>query len=64
MEEEARRRVLEALKGEERGAAALTISRKAGLPLMDTLRILEEMVKEGLVEKRGKAYRLARVSGA
>lgn len=58
MSEEARRRVLEALREEAKGAAALAISRRAGLPLMDTIRVLEEMVREGLVERRGKTYRL------
>ncbi|MCX8204734.1 MAG: helix-turn-helix domain-containing protein [Candidatus Nezhaarchaeota archaeon] len=60
MSEEVKKKVLEALKSEAKGAAALTISRRVGLPLMDTLRILEEMVREGIVERRGKAYRLIR----
>jgi DNA-binding IclR family transcriptional regulator len=55
---EARDRVLEALKGEAKGAAALAISKKAGLPLIEAVKILEELVAQGLVEKRGKTYRL------
>ncbi len=60
MSEEARNKVLEALKEEVKGAAALTISKKAGLSLMDTVRLLEELVDLGLVEKKGKTYRLVK----
>ena len=58
MSEEAKKRVLEVLKSEAKGAAALTVSKKAGLPLMDTVRALEELAAAGLVEKKGKTYRL------
>lgn len=60
MSEEVKNKILEALKKEVKGAAALTISRKTGLPLMDTVRLLEELVALGLVEKKGKTYRLTR----
>ena len=53
-------KVLEALKGEPKGAAALAIAKKAGVNLMEAVKVLEELVVKGLVEKRGKTYRLRR----
>lgn len=60
MSEELRKSILEVLRSEEAGAAALMISKKLGRQLMEVMRVLEEMVNQGLIEKKGKTYRLKR----
>jgi len=51
-------KILNALKGEPKGAAALAIAKKAGVTLMEAVKALEELDSKGLVEKKGKTYRL------
>ena len=46
------------MKGEPKGAAALAIAKKAGVTLMEAVKALEELDSKGLVEKKGKTYRL------
>lgn len=53
-------KVLEALKGEPKGVAALAFLAMARVNLMEAVKVLEELVVKGLVEKRGKTYRLRR----
>ena len=58
MSVELKQKVIELLKNEPKGAAALYVSKKLGVTLMEVRRILEELVKEGKAEKRGSSYRL------
>jgi len=53
-------KVLGALRSEPKGAAALAIAKKAGVTLMEAVKALEELASKGLVEKKGKIYRLKR----
>ena len=53
-------KVLEALRSEPKGAAALAIAKKAGVALMEAVKALDDLVAKGLVEKKGKTYRLKR----
>ena len=58
MSEEARQKVLEFLKTEPKGAALLLVSKKVGLNPMETRKILETLVEEGVVERKGRNYKL------
>ncbi|RLF13888.1 MAG: hypothetical protein DRJ97_07230 [Thermoprotei archaeon] len=53
-------KVIEALRAEPSGAAALLIAKKAGVTLMEAVRTLEDLASRGVVEKRGKTYRLVK----
>gem|GEM_PF-1891679 len=61
MSEDLREAVIEALKGQD-GIAALLLAKKLGRQLMEVLRILEELSAQGIVEKRGKTYRLKAIN--
>jgi len=58
LSEEARQKVLEFLKTEPKGAALLLVSKKVGLNPMETRKILETLVEEGVVERKGRNYKL------
>lgn len=63
MSEELRNAVIEALKSEESGVAALLVAKKLGRQLMEVLRVLEELTAQGIVEKKGKTYKLKGKAG-
>ena len=50
--------VSEVLKAKSEGMAALAIAKMVNAPLMEVVRVLELMAKRGVVEKKGKIYRL------
>ncbi|MCX8176051.1 MAG: hypothetical protein N3E48_02325 [Candidatus Bathyarchaeota archaeon] len=56
--ENLKERVLNLLKEEPKGVATLMVSKKLKISTMEAKKILEELVKEGVVEKRGGNYRL------
>jgi len=58
LSEDLRQKVVDVLKSEPKGAAPLLVSKKIGLNLMETRKILETLVEEGLVEKKGRNYKL------
>lgn len=51
-------RILEFLRKETKGAAPLLIAKRLNLTLVEVTRSLESLVKGGIVEKKGKNYRL------
>ena len=56
-EENLKEKVLNFLKDEPKGVATLMVSKKLKISLMEAKKILEELVKEGIVEKKGGNYR-------
>lgn len=50
-------KVIEILQNEARGAP-LFIAKKLNLTLIEVIKVLDYLIKEGKVEKRGKIYRL------
>jgi len=51
-------RVLDFLKKEPKGAAALAIAKKLEVNVIDVVRALQVLSRDGLVEKKGGTYRL------
>lgn len=53
-----KREVLKILEEEKRGLAAMPIAKKLNLKLMEALRILEDLRSAGLIEKKGRIYKM------
>lgn len=53
-----KREVLKILEGEKQGLAAMPIAKKLNLKLMEALRILEDLRSAGLIEKKGRTYKI------
>lgn len=57
MSEELQQKIIEALKT-EKALAPLFIAKKLKVNVIDVIRVLEALENKGIVEKKGKAYRL------
>jgi DNA-binding IclR family transcriptional regulator len=58
MNENAKHKILEILKTEPKGMAALLVAKKSGLSLLEVIKTLEALIQQGKVEKKGKIYRV------
>lgn len=56
-EENLKEKILNLLKEEPKGVATLMVSKKLKISTVEAKKILEKLVKEGVVEKRGENYR-------
>ncbi|OYT55473.1 MAG: hypothetical protein B6U77_01600 [Candidatus Hecatellales archaeon ex4484_218] len=56
--EELEQKIISVLKDEVKGAAVLLVSKKVGLNPTETRKILEALVEKGLVERKGRNYKL------
>ncbi len=56
--EDLEQKIVEVLKNEPKGAAVLLVSKKVGVNPMETRKVLEILVEKGVVEKKGRNYRL------
>ena len=56
--EELEQKIISVLKDELKGAAVLLVSKKVGLNPTETRKILEALVEKGLVERKGRNYKL------
>ncbi len=58
IEEDISSKVLDFLKKEPKGAAVLAIAKKLEVNVIDVVRALQLLSRDGLVEKKGGIYRL------
>ncbi len=56
--EELEQKIISVLRDEVKGAAVLLVSKKVGLNPTETRKILEALVEKGLVERKGRNYKL------
>ncbi|MBS7643875.1 ArsR family transcriptional regulator [Candidatus Bathyarchaeota archaeon] len=59
MTENTEHKILEILKTEPKGMAALLVAKKSGLSLLEVIKTLEALIQQGKVKKKGKIYRAA-----
>jgi len=58
MTENIRQKILEVLKREPKGMAALLVAKKLRVSLVEVIQTLETLVQQGKVEKKDKIYRV------
>jgi predicted transcriptional regulator len=58
MTENIRQKILEVLKREPKGIAALLVAKKLRVSLVEVIQTLETLVQQGKVEKKDKIYRV------